>query len=241
MVTFTTTGQITSKHGVKVCVYGSAGVGKTALFATAPAPFVISTKKESGLLSLKRSNIVRMHGENTPGINYDIPVAEIENCDDLVSVLQPFVDKVPWTLPYKTVGLDTISAIAEVELAYQMTLTTNGQRAYGEMADRIKQTLEWIVGALPDTNVVFTAKKGFSKANGLFGPAFPGQVLGGEFPYVFDILLQLATSVPVNGIANRYLITQPDYQNDAKDRSGALDKAGEQPYLYNIFQKISAA
>lgn len=40
-------------RGIKLAVYGGAGIGKTRLSATAPNPLIISA--ESGLLSLKDS------------------------------------------------------------------------------------------------------------------------------------------------------------------------------------------
>ena len=41
--------------GVKLLVYGAAGVGKTALIATLPSPIVLSA--EGGLLSLQSADL----------------------------------------------------------------------------------------------------------------------------------------------------------------------------------------
>lgn len=70
-VKLTTSKQAALVHGVKCIVYGRAGIGKTMLVATAPAPFLISA--ESGLLSLREQNITKVFGENNPNITYDIP------------------------------------------------------------------------------------------------------------------------------------------------------------------------
>ncbi len=60
-----TTGGLTA-NGVKVLVYGAAGVGKTALIATLPSPIVLSA--EGGLLSLQE---------------IDMPYVEISSIDTL--------------------------------------------------------------------------------------------------------------------------------------------------------------
>ena len=66
---FTTTRKAAQTNGVKVLVYGKAGVGKTVLCATAPKPVIISA--EAGLLSLQGA---------------DIPVIEVKNIEDLVEI-----------------------------------------------------------------------------------------------------------------------------------------------------------
>jgi hypothetical protein len=243
-IEFTSTSQVTATHGVKCAVFGNAGVGKTALMATAPRPFLIAV--EPGLIVLKPANIIRMYGANTPGICYDVPVAKIKHVNgasplpQVREVYKAFQRRDPWTLQIDTIGLDSISQLAEWELAYQMTQTPNGQKAYGMMADEILEVIRDFV-CLPDKHCVFTAKQSVSAHSGLYSAAFPGQLMDYHFPYEFDCTLQLCVTEGIDGTAHRFLRTQPDFKNFSKDRTGALDPKGESPYLYNIFSKISAA
>jgi hypothetical protein len=243
-IDFTSTSQMTAAHGVKCAVFGNAGVGKTALMATAPAPLLISV--EPGLIVLKPSNIVRMFGANTPGICYDVPVAKIKYeagkspLPQVREIHKAFARGDDWTRHIETIGLDSISQLAEWELAFQMTQNSNGQRNYGVMADEILELIRDFT-TLPNKHCVFTGKQSVSSHSGLFSASFPGQLLDFHFPYEFDCTLQLCTAEGVDGVMHRYLRTQPDLKNFSKDRTGALDPKGEAAYLYNIFSKISAA
>jgi hypothetical protein len=243
-IDFTSTSQVTAAHGVKVAIFGNAGAGKTALMATAPRPLLIAV--EPGLIVLKPSNIARMFGVNTPGICYDVPVAKIKfvtgtsPLPQVREVHKAFLRRDPWTNEIDTLGMDSISQLAEWELAYQRTQTTNLQAAYGAMADEILELIRDFT-TLPDKHCVFLGKQGVSSHSGLFSASFPGQLLDFHFPYEFDCTLQLCVAESTDGAANRYLRTQSDFKNFSKDRTGALDPKGESAYLYNIFNKISAA
>lgn len=243
-INFTSTSQVTAAHGVKCAVFGNAGAGKTALLATAPAPLLIAI--EPGLIVLKPANIVRMFGANTPGICYDVPVAKVQHVAGQSPLIQvkeihrAFLNRVDWTRGIDTIGLDSISQLAEWELAYQRTQSSNLQAAYGAMADEILELIRDFT-TLPDKHCVFLAKQGVSSHSGLFSASFPGQLLDFHFPYEFDCTLQLCVAEAGDGSAARYLRTQADFKNFSKDRTGALDPKGEAAYLYNIFAKISAA
>jgi hypothetical protein len=243
-IEYTTTSQITAAHGVKCAIFGGAGLGKTASFATAPAPFLIAV--EPGLIVLKRENIVRMFGQATPGISYDIPAAIIKHLPgqsalpQVREVLAAFKRADPWTTSIQTIGLDSISQLAEWELAFQLTQTPNGQKAYGEMADEILELIREFT-SLPSKNVICTAKQSVSSHSGLYSASFPGQLLDFHFPHEFDVILQLCTAEGEAGTPTRYFRTQPDFKNFAKDRTGALDPRGEPAFFYHIFNKISAA
>lgn len=244
MIEYTTTSEVTASQGIKCAIFGNAGIGKTAVIATAPAPLLIAV--EPGLIVLKPANIVRMFGADTPGISYNVPVAKIKHVSggsplpQVREVIKAFQRGDEWTRPIQTIGLDSISQLAEWELTYQMTQTPNGQKAYGEMADTILELIRDFT-TLPDKHVVFTAKQSVSSHSGLYSASFPGQLLDFHFPYEFDCTLQLCTAEGENGASHRYFRTQPDYKNFSKDRTGALDPKGEPAYLYNIFSKISAA
>lgn len=237
-VSYTTTAELAKVQGIKIAIYGNAKTGKTALAATAPKPFIVAI--EPGLIVLKRQNIVRMHGEGTPGINYrEIQVANVTDCRDLRALHTSFERGDEWTKAYETIFIDSLSQLAENELKYQMTQTPNGQKAYGEMADEVLACIR-LFTELPKFHVVFTAKQAYSQAAGLLSASFPGQLLDFHFPFEFDCILQTVVGDLPGGGINRFLRVTSDLKNFAGDRTGALNPAGELPYLYNIFAKISA-
>lgn len=239
MIEWSTTSALSASHGVKFLVYGNAGTGKTMLIPTAPAPLLISA--ENGLLSLTRKNIERVHGVNTPGISYDIPVAKVRTVADLTEVFDLL--KIPANRAKYNVGticLDSISEIAEICLANALTNNKDGRMAYGDMAEQMLHLFRCFRD-LEGVNVYFSAKQGFCKDSNLMGPSLPGNILPREVPYLFDELFHLHLVSDAQGNPVRVLRTAPDSENNAKDRSGALDPRGEWPSLANIMQKISAA
>lgn len=211
------------ENGVKILVYGKAGMGKTSLCATCPNPIILSA--EAGLLSLARFNL---------------PYFEIKSLNDLR-------DAYSWALTsneakqFETLCLDSVSEIAERVLAFHMAGKKDGRQAYGEMIPQVITAVKEFRD-LPRWNVYMTAKEERFKNDQtgamLNGPMMPGQKLGQAMPYFPDELFNLN----VEGIAPntyRYLKTQPDFQYDAKDRSGVLDPI-ERPDLGYIIKKIKA-
>ena len=68
-IKLTSTKQAAQLNGLKICVYGASGAGKTRLCATTGAPTVIISA-ESGLLSLRDA---------------DIPVIEVQTLQDVLT------------------------------------------------------------------------------------------------------------------------------------------------------------
>jgi len=71
-----------------------------------------------------------------------------------------------------------------------------------------------------------------------FAPALAGKRLAQELPYIFDEVFRLDIGKAEDGSTFRYLLTSPDLQSDAKDRSGKLAQI-EEPNLTTIINKIS--
>lgn len=207
--------------GVKMLVYGRAGAGKTRLSATAPNPLILSA--ESGILSLRQFNL---------------PFIQISNLGELDAALN-FV-RSPQANEFLTICLDSVSEIAEICLAAELRDNKDPRKAYGEMANQMMQILR-AFRDLPQRNVLFTAKQGRvtdQQTGGLlWGPLMPGQQLDQQLPYMFDEVFQLVVGRDQTGNVFRAIRTQPDHQNEAKDRSGALD-AWEPPDIGHIIQKI---
>lgn len=234
---FTTASEEAKVNGVKCLVYGGAGMGKTVLNATAPAPVLISA--ESGALSLAPANMQRLFGPNNQSITYNIPIIKVSTVEDLTEAHN-------WCLgsnearQFATIGLDSISEIMEVILNNAKRQVKDPRQAYGELIEK-GSTLVRSFRDLPGRNVVISAKMEPMKdeLTGVvkFGPSVPGSKLGPALPYFFDEVFRLGVNKTPQGEQYRFIQTQPDLQYEAKDRSGALAPI-EAPHLGAIFAKI---
>lgn len=241
-IQWTTTGEAGQAHGVKMLVYAGAGAGKTALCATAPRPVVISA--EAGLLSLQKKNVERMFGANNPAISYDIPVMQVTSMPQLVEAYQFFADpRSPARANFSTICIDSLTEIAEVLLGGLKATKSDPRQAYGELIDKMGAMVRQFRD-LPGYHVYMSAKMEYSKEDGTgltkYQPAMPGSKVGQQLPYFFDEVFHLGVNRSQQGQSYRYLLTQPDMQYVAKDRSGSLDEI-EMPALYNVINKILGA
>jgi hypothetical protein len=236
-IEFTTANEAADTGGVKALVYGGSGVGKTVLAATAPEPILISA--ESGLLSLRRANLERLYGANTPGICYDVKVIKVSTVDDLI-MAHRWCAQHAYSSGFRTVGLDSISEIMEQVLANAKRQVKDPRQAYGELIEK-GQMLVREFRDLPGLNVYVAAKMEPSKdeLTGItkYGPSVPGSKLGPSLPYFFDEVFRLGVNADQSGKSYRFLQTQPDIQHEAKDRSGALNPM-EYPHLGAVFGKV---
>jgi hypothetical protein len=219
---FTTTDQAAQLNGVKVLVYGQAGVGKTVLCSTAPAPIILSA--EGGELSLR---------------GLKIPMIEISRVQDLTEAHQ-WLSGSAEAKQFKTVCIDSLSEVAEVVLNNAKQLVKDPRQAYGELLEKMESVIR-AYRDLPGMNVYMSAKMEPTKdeLTGVirYGPSMPGSKLGAKLPYFFDEVFRLGISKTNDGQPFRFLQTQPDLQYEAKDRSGALASI-EPPNLSQIFTKI---
>jgi phage nucleotide-binding protein len=222
-VKLTTTREAARTNGVKVCVYGMAGSGKTRLCAsTGGSPIIISA--EAGLLSLRDVNI---------------PVIEVSSIDDVKDAYR-MVSESAECKEFDWICLDSISEIAEVVLSSEKKNTKDPRQAYGAL----QETMYDLVRAFRDLprNVYMSAKaeriKDDHTGSVLYGPSMPGQKLGQALPYFFDEVFALRVEKDSEGNMQRWLQTQPDFQWGAKDRSGALE-VWEAPDLAAIAAKIN--
>lgn len=237
---FTTASQASASQGVKSLVYGGPGMGKTVLMATLPNPVLISA--ESGLLSLRKENLERLFGVGHPSICYNMPVIQITTVQDLTDAYN-WCSQSNEAKAFASVGLDSISEIAEVVLNNAKRQVKDPRQAYGELIEKM-ETLIRVFRDLPAKHVCVAAKMEPSKdeLTGVvkYGPSMPGSKLGSKLPYFFDEVFRLGVNKTPQGEAYRFLQTQPDLQFEAKDRSGALAPV-ETPHLGAVFAKILGA
>jgi hypothetical protein len=210
--------------GVKILVYGKAGVGKTVLCSTCPNPVILSA--ESGLLSLAWAKL---------------PFWEIRSIDDLREAYR-WVSSSHEARMFETVCLDSISEIAERVLVAAAAKVSDGRAVYGDMQKDMTKVIKEFRD-LPGKHVYMSAKQERVKTETgalLNQPMMPGNKMGQAMPYFPDEVFQLDIGNTPDGKQYRFLRTQPDFSNDAKDRSGRLDPV-EEPNLGKVIRKILGA
>lgn len=219
----TSTAKIAPKHGVKVLVYGRAGVGKTRLVVTAPRPFLISA--ESGLLSLR---------------NHNIPVVELATIEQLADIHRFFKESAE-AKNYDTICIDSLTEIGEVILLNAKPLVKDQRLAYGIMIDKMHLLIRDFRD-LQGKHVYFAAQEESVEIDtdvSILRAAMPGRKMGGKTPYHFDEVFRMEIKNN-NGVAHRVLRTKANYACEAKDRSDALNEL-EPAHLGKIFNKILVA
>lgn len=232
-LTFTDSSDKSLTSGVKLAIYGRSGTGKTALACTAPNPKFLDF--ENGTLSLMPSNQMRMFGKAV-----SIPIIRIRNPADMEEAYQFVLNNHdPDENGDETLIFDSGTEAGIQLLRDAKSRFNDGRLAFGDMQDRVNELITKFRD-LPNRHVVFIFRETRlgSEAATAFGPDLPSKTARESVPYMFDEVLHLTIGpVPEVGQNVRYLQTQPDFQYDAKDRSGALDSI-EQPNLTNIINKI---
>lgn len=208
-IKLTTTAQASAENGVKALVYSIAGAGKTTLAGTFGNLPTIIISAEAGLLSLAGK---------------DIPVIEIGSVDD-VSAAYQFLTETEEGKAFKAIVIDSISELAEVMLSSEKAATKDGRAAYGETNTKMMGMLR-AFRDLQGRHVLFIAKlekvKDETTGGLLYGPSMPGARLGQAIPYLTDLVFAIRVEKAEDGSIQRYLQCQPDYNYQAKDRSGKL-------------------
>lgn len=224
-VKLTSTREAAQSNGVKAMVYGVAGSGKTSLARTFDVPTVVISC-ESGLLSLA---------------DVDIPVIEVKSVADMNDAYR--ICESPEGQQFKAIVIDSISEIAEVCLAEEKRSSKDARAAYGQTSEQMMAMLR-AFRDLPGRHVLFISKleKVKDEMSGavMYGPSMPGQRLGQALPYLVDEVFALRVEKDPDGNPQRWLQTSPDFQWQAKDRSGRLAQF-EPPHIGNLIAKITAA
>jgi len=186
-------------------------------------------------MSLNPQNQLRVFG-----MSVNVPVLEIADVEDLNDALRFFISSKD-AERFQSVGLDSISDIAEVVLSNAKKTAKDPRQAYGILADQMTQVIRGFRD-LPK-HVYFSAKQErLQDASGLvrFGPSMPGKQLTekSNIAHFFDEVFAMdVTPRDKDGNTYRFLRTSADETWNCKDRSGRLD-AIEEPHLGKIIAKI---
>ncbi len=212
--------QLAQKFGVKALAYGGPGTGKTPMINTAPKPVLCVV--EPGMLSMRTSNVPAWEAYDADRIDeffkWLFNSAEAKNFD--------------------TVGIDSISQLAEIFLTQELKRNKDGRKAYGEMSRRVMDIVNALY-YLPQKHVYLIAKQSVLDEGGALRkkPYFPGQDLNVKIPHMYDEILHVGLSnvpgMPKPVTAIRCLET---FDVMARDRSGKLAEL-EPPDLYALFNK----
>ncbi len=223
-IKLSTTRQEAVSNGVKMLVYGDAGIGKTSLAKTAPDHNkVIILSAESGLLSLADT---------------DIAVFKVEEMQDLLDAYN-WLTTTEQGLSYDWLILDSLSEMTEVVLAAEKLKAGRDKRAAYVPMQEIIESMIKNFRDLPK-NVCMTCKLESYQDDSkmvIKRPKLVGQQLPVNIPYLFDEVFYMHSGTDADGQEYRALQTQPDRRTVAKDRSGKLDLY-EYPSLAHIAEKI---
>lgn len=215
--------------GIKACVFGPAGAGKTYLISTILQPTIVLSA-EAGLLSLKNVS------QEVKDLTRVLQIKTWQDMDQALAWLQS-AKQADWLV------VDSISEIAEVLLSVKKGENKDPRKAYGDMADDMMKTIRDLRD-LPNYNVLMTAKQTrlTDEVTNItsYVPFLPGQQLGKQIPYMFDEMFALRVENDPNNPGELYRVLQTgrDLMYECKDRSGTLDMF-EPANIEHIANKIN--
>lgn len=225
--------ELAKRYGIKAVVYGAPGSGKTPLVATAPRPVMLVT--EPGMLSMRHSNV---------------PAWEAYTAPRIVEFME-WVAKSKELSMFDTIAIDSLTNIAEIILADELTRHKHGMKIYGAMSERVMGICGMLY-YMPQKHIVMVAKQASVEngkqtliSNGEVTyeslmqkrPHFPGKDLNIKIPHLFDDVLHLGEA-NVSGQPKpvKALRTKEIAEVFARDRAGTLNEL-EPPDLTQLFSK----
>lgn len=213
-------GTLAQFYGVKALVYGGAGSGKTPIFNTAPRPVLMVC--EPGMLSMRNSTVPAWEANTVPKIEeffkWFFESAESRN--------------------YDTLGIDSVSQMAEIILEDKLKIISHGLKAYGEMATAVMKNINKLY-YFPQKHLYLIAKQMTVDESGVQKrkPYFPGKDLNVKIPHLFDLIMHLGLhNIPGVVGAQKAFCTAETIDLLARDRSGRL-ASYEPPNLTDIINK----
>lgn len=201
-------------------IAGESNVGKTSLAKTLNPKDTLIISAESGLLSLKGTNI---------------SVWEIDEFADMLSV----IERLKKGVPFKNIYIDSLTEILDKHL--EELKKQYSKKDTFVMYDEYTRAGIWLIKELRDIpyNVIFTCLVTQEK-DGLVlidQYDFAGSKLKYKMKSFFDLCLHMKIMKFEDGVKERVLITNGEESNLAKDRSGSLAKIEKADLTY-IMNKV---
>ena len=254
--------RLAEKRGVKGCIFGKSGIGKTSLLWTLNASAALFFDLEAGDLAIEgwsgdtirprtwqecRDFAVFIGGPN-PALRDDQPYSQAH----FDAVKERFGD--PAALDkYDTVFVDSITVAGRLCFQWckgqpqafsDKTGKPDTRGAYGLHGQEMIAWLThlqhtrgkniWLVGILDEKMDDFNRR--------FFSPQIEGSKTGLELPGIVDEVITMAELKADDGTPYRAFVchTLNPFGFPAKDRSGRLDMV-EEPHLGRLMAKISSA
>jgi hypothetical protein len=213
--------QIAARLGVKSIAYGDPGTGKTPVFMTAPRPILLLCEPGARSLS-KATNLPTWQAYEYPQIEeffkWWFSSREVDQFD--------------------TLGVDSVSHMAEVVLKHMLKVHSHGLKAYGEMSNKVMEYMNALFYQ-PNKHMYLICKQTRIEENGVLKrkPYFPGNDLNVKIPHLFDLIMHLGLhNIPGVMGPQKAFCTSEQFDLLARDRSGNL-ATFEPPNLTDIFTK----
>ncbi|QQR69212.1 MAG: ATP-binding protein [Alphaproteobacteria bacterium] len=254
--------RLAEKRGIKGCIFGKSGIGKTSLLWTLPADKALFFDLEAGDLAIEgwagdtirpqtwqecRDFAVFIGGPN-PALRDDQPYSQAH----FDAVCERYGD--PAALDkYDTVFVDSITVAGRLCFQWckgqpqafsDKTGKPDTRGAYGLHGQEMIAWLThlqhtrgkniWLVGILDEKMDDFNRR--------FFTPQIEGSKTGLELPGIVDEVITMAELKAEDGTPYRAFVchTLNPFGYPAKDRSGRLDVI-EEPHLGRLMAKITSA
>ena len=254
--------RLAEKRGIKGCIFGKSGIGKTSLLWTLPPEKTLFFDLEAGDLAIEgwagdtvrprtwqecRDFAVFIGGPN-PALREDQPYSQAH----FDAVKERFGDPAA-VAKYDTVFVDSITVAGRLCFQWckgqpqafsDKTGKPDTRGAYGlhgqEMIGWLTHLQHargkniWFVGILDEKLDDFNRR--------YFQPQIEGSKTGLELPGIVDQVIAMAELKADDGTPYRAFVchTLNPYGFPAKDRSGRLDMV-EEPHLGRLMEKIAGA
>ena len=187
--------QLTIPSTVKMMIYGQAGMGKTTLALSAPAPLLLDF--DGGV---KRVNMAHLDG---------VDIVQVASWQDVQQVLQEDLS------PYRTIVVDTVGKMMDYIIAYKCGTRQPQIRDWGG----INAEFAWLTRALSqlDKNVIFVAHRDTRKEGDdtVFIPSLREKSYN-SIVTELDLLGYLEMKSE-NGVQRRTVTFDPTSRNDGKN------------------------